>query len=272
MKKLFCFVLAVTLSLSIVSSYTFNETTVYAEDEDISEDTGNIAGYAAGSVKTINDIIDEYKFSYSQGHGFAAERGNNLADILKGEDASVVGDNNLKNGEDRIIKNTDGTITFIQDKYYKDVSQGINACFENGKFRYVDANENAMQIEVPSDQYEEAVEIMRGKIEAGNLENVGITDPDEAETLVRKGNLTYQQAKNLAKAGTIESLKYDATNGIISAGYAIGISAVINYAVCRLNGYSNKEALETAAIQGLKTGGVVFCYICYCCTIFKNEC
>ena len=45
----------------------------------------------------------------------------------------------------------------------------------------------------------------------------GVTDGSEAENLVRKGNVTYAQAKNIAKAGTIDSLKYDAANGVITA-------------------------------------------------------
>ena len=98
------------------------------------------------------------KFSSPTGHGFAAERGNNLIDVLKGNRAIVIGDNNAKNGADRIIINRKGTI-LIQDKYYEDPVRAINECFdsETGLLRYVDANGNPMQIEVPCDQYEKAI-------------------------------------------------------------------------------------------------------------------
>ena len=72
-----------------------------------------------------------------------------------------------------------------------------------------------MQIEVPSDKYDAAVEAMQEKIRKGKIP--GVTDPDEAKNIVRKGHFTYEQAKNIAKAGTVESLTYDAVNGAIIA-------------------------------------------------------
>ena len=113
-----------------------------------------------------------------------------------------------------------------------------------------------MQLEVPADQYDKAVELMKKKIESGKVK--GVTDGSEAENLVRKGNVTYAQAKNIAKAGTIDSLKYDAANGVITASCAVGISFALDYAVCKLNGYDTNTALKDSAINGLKTGSVVF--------------
>ena len=180
----------------------------------------DIGAYTISNNVTVRRLLEQTKFTASQGHGFAAERGNNLIDRLKGQNAIVVGDNNVENGPDRLILGRDGSKIWIQDKYYATAKGSVDACFENGVFRYLDADGNAMQIEVPSDQYDEAVQQMRAKIENGQLKNAGITDPGEAESLVRKGSLTYKQAVNLAKAGTIESLKYDAVNGVVSAGCA----------------------------------------------------
>lgn len=242
-------------TIPVYASETPTEIEV-SDDEDIVV-PGNISGYSTGIRKTVNDVVEQYKFyKGNTGHGFAAERGNNLIDTLKGQNATIVGDDNVKNGADRKIINRDGSTTLIQDKYYTNVNKGIDACFEDGVFRYIDGDGNPMQIEVPSDQYEKAVELMAKKIEEGRVP--GVTDPNEAETLVRKGSLSLQQAKNLAKAGTIDSLKYDATNGIISASCAFGISAVINYAVLRFNGYDRTDAIKEAAIEGVKTGGIVF--------------
>lgn len=97
---------------------------------------------------------------------------------------------------------------------------------------------------------------MRTKIENGLVP--GVTDPDEAANLVRKGNLSYKQAVNIAKAGTIDSLVYDAANGIITATCAAGISFVLDYACCILNGADPETALKNAGLNGLKTGGIVF--------------
>lgn len=218
---------------------------------------GSLAGHVIGNNKTVQDVIEQSRFTARQGHGFAAERGNNLADRLKGKNAVVVGDDNLKNGPDRKILNRNGSITWIQDKYYAEAEQGIEACFdEKGLFRYLDGDGNPMQIEVPSDQYEQAVALMEEKVKSGKIP--GVTDPAEAKTLVRKGSLSYSQARNLAKAGTFESLKYDAVNGIISATCAIGISALLNYAACVVNGAESAEAARIAVMEGLKAGGVVF--------------
>lgn len=112
----------------------------------------------------MNDILAQSKFTTRQGHGFAAECANNLADNIKGKNAVIVGNDNMANGPDRKIINRDGTVTWIQDKYYKSSKESIDACFDElGKFRYVDGDDNPMQIEVPKEQYAEAVEYMRKK-------------------------------------------------------------------------------------------------------------
>lgn len=214
--------------------------------------------YTIGNNTTVNRLLEQSKFTARQGHGFAAEIGNNLIDRLKGANATVVGNDNVKNGADRLILGRDGSKIWIQDKYYNTARGSIEACFEDGVFRYLDAGGNAMQIEVPRDQYDEAVAFMREKIKSGQLKNAGVTDPDDAENLVRKGSLTYQQAVNLAKAGTVESLVYDAVTGTVSATCAFGISTLLVYSVSRLNGETSEKALKTAAMQGLKSGAVVF--------------
>lgn len=97
---------------------------------------------------------------------------------------------------------------------------------------------------------------MEKRIEKGKVP--GVSDTSEAKNLVRKGNVTYEQAKNIAKAGTFDSLKYDATNGAITAACAFGISFALDFAVCKIKGYDTEVALKDSAINGLKTGSVVF--------------
>ena len=221
---------------------------------------GNIGGYSFGIKKSVNDIVEEYKFNIPKtGHGFAAERGNSLISNLEGKKSKVIGDNNAKNGADRVIfQRGTGKELLIQDKYYANAAAGIDACFdsETGVFRYVDGSGNPMKIEVPKDQYDDAVKEMAMRIKDGKVE--GVTNPDDAKNIILKGKLTYKQAQNLAKAGTVESLAYDAVNGVISSTCAFGISAAINYAIERLNGNDRKTALKESAIEGVKTGAVVF--------------
>ena len=229
-----------------------------ALDTELNDVLNESSTVAVNSMRTVDDVIAQLKFSRVGGHGFAAEQGNNFIDSIKGHNTIVVGDNNVKNGPDRMIISRDGTPIFIQDKYYNSASNSIAACFDDtGAFRYIDSNGNIMQIEVPSDQYEQAVALMEQKIIEGRIP--GVNDPKEARNIVRKGNLTYKQAVNLAKAGTVESLTYDAVHGVISAGCAFGISTLINYAVLRIGGEDRGTAIKESAISGVKTGIGVFC-------------
>ena len=92
---------------------------------------GEMGGYLQGALQTIEKTYAERKFAAAQGHGFAAEQANNLSDVLRGEKAVVIGDNNAKNGADRKILNRDGTTTYIQDKYYSTASGSVNAAFDS---------------------------------------------------------------------------------------------------------------------------------------------
>ena len=257
-RKLVACLLCVCLFMSLFPAQVFASET---QDEETFEETpaiGELNGYLAGNLKAVEQFYTDRKFSYEKGHGFAAERGNNLIDTLKGNNSTVVGDNNVKDGADRMIINRDGSITWIQDKYYSTASGSVNSAFDDvtGLYRYIDADGNPMKLEVPSDQYDDAVKLMRSKIENGQVPNV--TDPDEALNIVKKGGLSYKQAVNLTKAGTIESLTYDAVNGTITATCAAGISFAIDYTCCVLNGIEPDAAIKSAGMNGLKTGGVVF--------------
>ncbi|MBE6806766.1 MAG: hypothetical protein E7527_01950 [Ruminococcaceae bacterium] len=113
-----------------------------------------------------------------------------------------------------------------------------------------------MQIEVPSDKYNAAVKAMEEKIKKGQVK--GVSDPAEAKNIVRKGHFTYKQAKNIAKAGTIESLTYDSVKGVVSATSSFGVSAAITFATYVWNGDDFDTALKAATHSGLKVGGIAF--------------
>ena len=231
----------------------------YSLDKTLSE-YGSIT---LGDVLSANKIFEEENFAFPTGHGWAAERGNNLIDnilgLFKGQKAIVIGDDNKTNGADRIITDLhDNIIQQIQTKYYKTANDSINACFdkETGMFRYLDGSGNPMAIEVPSDQYNQAVSKMEEKIRAGKVE--GVTDPAKAKDIVKKGSITYAQARNLAKAGTIESLTYDTIQGGIVFGSTFGLSAVVEFAVSKWNGDSTDVALKRSVFKGLEVGGKAF--------------
>ena len=212
---------------------------------------------------TINRIFDEEKFTYPRvGHGWAAEEGNNLIDnikgFFKGEHSEVVGDNNVKDGPDRITTYSDGSTLLIQSKYYADASQSVDACFRDGKFRYLDSEGSPMAIEVPSDQYEAAIEYMKNRISNGEIPGIDPADTEKAVEIVKKGNLTYQQAKHIAKAGTVESIVYDSVNACVTASTSMGISAAVDLAVNLWNGETLDTAIKSSIYQGLETGGTSF--------------
>lgn len=241
----------------MIGSLPFSALHGYASKNERSA-IGELGGYLQGALQTIEKTYAERKFTAAQGHGFAAERANNLSDVLHGEKAAIIGDNNAKNGADRKILNRDGTTTYIQDKYYSTASGSVNAAFDSvtGEYRYLTSDGTAMWLEVPYDQYEEALRLMQKKISEGKVP--GVSDPSEAVNFVRQGKYTYKQAQNIVKAGNIDSLKYDATNGVITAASSFGISFALDFISCKMNGESFQDATKNAALNGLKTGGFVF--------------
>ena len=207
------------------------------------------AGYIAVENAAHADRL--VRFHARQGHGFAAEQANHLIDRVHGRDAHILGDNNAKAGADRMV---DGQL--IQTKYCMNARASVDAAFRSGQYRYLDANGNPMQIEVPSDQYREAVQIMRGRIAEGKVP--GVSDPDAAERIVRKGNVDYKTACNIAKAGTIDSLLFDAANGVVVATSAAGISGIITFAKSVWDGETLEKSIDLAMYQGVQTGGAAF--------------
>ena len=210
-----------------------------------------VAGIGAGAVGSGADYADNVVFGGSRGHGFAAESANDLFDKLAGKDAELIGRGNERNGPDRLVNGVQ-----IQSKYCGSGAKCIAECFDDGKLRYVNSDNSPMQIEVPSDVYENAVKAMEARIERGQVD--GVSDPVEAREIVRKGNFTYAQAKNMARFGTVESLTYDAVNGVKLAGQAMGISAALSFAVSIWNGEELDVALKQACRTGIKVGGIAW--------------
>ncbi|MCK8043690.1 hypothetical protein MSG37_02235 [Shewanella sp. 1CM18E] len=208
-------------------------------------------GIYAGAMDNAQEYARKVKYHGAKGHGFAAEDANHLDDVLSGKNAKIVGDDNVKNGADRLVNGQE-----IQTKYCKSGSKCVSECFENSEFRYFDRFGKPMQIEVPKDKYDDALKAMRERIKKGQIK--GVSDPDLAEEIVRKGSYTYDQAKNIAKAGNIDSLIYDAKNGVIISTSAMGISAAITFAVSIWNGDEWDVALQNAAYSGIQTFGVTW--------------
>lgn len=208
-------------------------------------------GIIYGNISNASTIYTMDRFNTIRGHGFAAENANHLIDKLQLRNATIEGTNLKKHGADRIVDGIE-----IQTKYCNSASNTISECFENGRFKYIASNGEPMQIEVPSDQYEGSIQAMKNRISRGEVP--GVTDINDAEKIVRKGHFTYEQVRNIAKFGTVESLMYDATNGAIIGLSSFGITATISFAVAIWNGEDFEVALEGAIVAGVRVGGITF--------------
>ena len=190
------------------------------------------------------------------GHGIYAEEAGAMLDVLNGEQSTVVGRDNAKNGPDKIVNAAP-----VQCKYYRTASASVDACFTTDAsgsktFRYLDLAGNPMKVEVPSNQYAAAVERMKTRIAAGQVPNV--SDPNAAYDIIREGRLSYSQALNLAKAGTIESITYDAATGAIGCLSALGISSLAAFAQVLWKTGDFKAAAKSALWTGLRVYGLSF--------------
>lgn len=184
-----------------------------------------------------------HKFGTKGGTGFAAEDAHALHDRLSGIKVEQVGKDNAKNGADRLVNGKP-----IQTKYFDTARATVNDAFDkNGLFRY-----EGMELEVPKDQYEKAIVAMKEKIEAGKVP--GVTDPELASTIIKQGHVTYEQARNIARAGNLDSLRYDAANAVVVSTCTFGISFAINFGLALWHGEKPTAALK----QACKLGGLGF--------------
>ena len=195
-----------------------------------------------------NDAQFQKYHNQKAGHGFAAEDANSLNDRLSGRKVENIGRSNELNGPDRIV---DGKK--IQTKYYATSKATFNASLDkNGYFRY-----DGQMLEVPKDQYNEVRAFFQNKIDNGELlgqngEPIAVSNADE---IVKEGSITYIQAKNISKAGNIDSIKFDIKNQTITTGCIMGMSIVLSTAINIWNGKKNfSEAAQDAMLNAFEAG------------------
>lgn len=208
----------------------------------------NLQNKTAAAVNAqVSAAIDQHqmqKYHTKQGHGFAAEDANALHDVLCGRKVQKIGVSNELCGADRIV---DGVQ--VQSKYCQTARASVNNAFggPEGLYAY-----EGQVLEVPRDQYEEAVKLFAEKIRQGKVP--GVTDPNQARAIVKRGHVTYQQARNIAKAGTVDSLIFDIKTQTITSATAFGLSFALSYAYSRYQGLSPQESLKIAFKTSVKSG------------------
>ena len=211
------------------------------------EDTYFNSAYGADQSKT--------------GHGIYAEHAGAILDRVAGEKSTVVGGDNAKNGPDKLAE-VDGLFISIQCKYYKTAGSSVRAAFKENsvtgklEYRYYTLSNEPMTLEVPRDQYEKALESFRKRIENGQVP--GVTNSDDAKKYIRKGKLTYAQARNLAKAGTFESITYDVVTGAVECLALCGISALVAFGVAWWQTKDYKKAANASLSVGIQVFGAPF--------------
>ena len=159
----------------------------------------------------------------------------------------------MPNGADRVVGDQ-----LIQTKYYSNARNTVNSAFDKkvdgGQYKY-----SGMQLEVPKDQYNEAIKVMQQRIAEGKVPNH--TNPEDAYKIIRKGNITYNESKLITQGGNITSIKYDVLDGAVQSLPVVGISFAIVFAQAKWSGMDTKNAAILAVKAGMKTlviGTVVY--------------
>ena len=233
----------------IDSEFATELATELATEDDTAVKAAAVA--AAATINSNGEVFVEQRAAVNNpaGHGELAEEANSIIDRLQGHQAEILGRDNAKNGPDRSV---DGVL--IQTKYYKTARGSLEACFDpsSHQYRYLAEDRTPMQLEVPKDQYEQVLRGFEKKISQGKVP--GVSDPRDAEKIVRKGKLTYDQAVNLAKPGTADSLKYDAATGAVTCSCAFGLS----FLATTFMAYKETRDINGAVQAGIAAGVQVF--------------
>jgi hypothetical protein len=93
---------------------------------------------------------------------------------------------------------------------------------------------------------------MRRRIQRGQVP--GLDDPADAEKIVQRGTITYKQARNIARAGNIDSLTFDAKTQSVTSSYVLAISFGVTYAQNLWHGEPPGKAIQTALVSAINSG------------------
>lgn len=220
----------------------------------------------AGTVGAMDGIVDQFGelknlMNGRQGHGYAAEYGNNTIDKLKlksvqNAGAQLENGRQIKNGADRIVNGVK-----IQTKYCKTAERSVAAMLDQGSLHYIDDDGSLMKVEVPRDQYPKAVKDLQRRIDNGEIKN--LPKGTRAEKILAKGALTLRQSILLTKSGSVESLAIDTISGAIICAYAGGVSALFTFVTSVWSGRSLEESLQASfqiAVKVIGRGTAIYVF------------
>lgn len=167
----------------------------YLKKSNLQAENGNIskniaaAGLAPkmNSEIKINQIND--RFGGGQGHGHVGEQFGDTLDSLKGKNTERLGGNHEKYGADRVVNQKN-----IQTKFNKTAGKSVGQMFDTNAHmaKYLNSDGTMMMVEVPKDQYADAVRAMQKRIKSGQVPQE--TNPQNAAKYVKKGAVTYEHS------------------------------------------------------------------------------
>lgn len=213
----------------------------------------------AGMIYTLGQSLDFNKKELKgymhgrQGHGYAAEYGNNTIDRFLGRRVVNEAQNldssgrQMKDGADRIVNGIP-----IQTKYINSPSGFIGEVLIDGHLRYMQDGV-PMQLEVPRDKYDSCVKDYQRKIDKGEIAE--IAPGSDARDYIRKGHLTYDQAYMVKQALTIQGMTIDTLNAFNLGKDAAVANFIIHFAIEAWNGKNVDDAFRASLQAGGKELG-----------------
>ena len=141
----------------------------------------------------------------------------------------------------------------LMSKYNSTGERCVDACLNYGELRYVDEDGEPMNIEIPCDKYEEATSDFEDRVREGVTQKI-----IEPKTILKRGSLTYIQAKKLANEGRIKGLDFFEIDGSVECSHVLGVSGSVEYALSIWNGESKNEALLKSVVRSITVYGESF--------------
>lgn len=254
---------------------TVNKNLTIKEKNKIVADVMSSVNVAFNTQAVLNESQLNDRFFGAQGHGHVGEQMGNTVDRLKFKTVTALGNNHVKHGADRIVNGEN-----IQTKFCSSARKSIGQAFDGDTAKYLNNDGTMMIIEVPKDQYTEGIKEMRKAINKGKVPQE--SNPDNAKNYVKKGGITYRQAKiatksifdrnstitidgKVQKVTFLEKLAYSA-----GSDFATGVSAALPSSIVagvwifcnnKWQGVENDKALKNAVKSSVKpilVSGTVF--------------
>lgn len=216
-------------------------------------------GEMAGTIYTLGKSLDFNKkelkgyMNGRQGHGYAAEYGNNTIDRFLGRRVVNEAQNldssgrQMKDGADRIVNGMP-----IQTKYINSSSGFIDAVVNDGHLRYMQ-NGKPIKLEVPRDKYDSCANALQRKIDKGEIAE--IAPGSNARDYTIKGHLTLDQSYMVKQALTVQGMAIDTLNAFNLGKDTAVANFIVHFAIETWNGKNAEDAFQASLQAGGKELG-----------------